>query len=231
MSDGQQTLNSAVVGTSNTYAMVFTDGTGNINGWFLILFVGNAAGSVIVSAGGVGQSPEDAGALVDTFNPPDYDLAGNETMSGTWTVGATPAALTMNLITTVQSMQIPQQGASLVSQLQTVASDISANNGQACQDLNAFENHVAAQTNKKITQSQANTIQAAASAISTARRGTVSSRKSLTPRRGGRCALGYGKFSAISIILCEIVATSSLEEFVRTMAVTCREGTRIMCVR
>ena len=39
------------------------------------------------------------------------------------------------------------------------------------------------------------------------------------------------QFSAISIILFAIRATSLFDEFVRTMAVTCRDGTRTMCVR
>jgi hypothetical protein len=39
------------------------------------------------------------------------------------------------------------------------------------------------------------------------------------------------QFPAISIIPCAIRATSLFEKFVNTIAVTLRDGTRIMCVR
>ena len=48
--------------------------------------------------------------------------------------------------------------------------------------------------------------------------------------RPGSCRVAP-QFPAILIILCAIRATSLFDEFVRTMAVTWRDGTRIMCVR
>ena len=73
-----------------------------------------------------------------------------------------------DLITLVQQMKIPAQGSSLTDQLQQVATDISAQSGKACGDLNAFANHVKAQTGKKITAAQAKQIQAAVASLASA---------------------------------------------------------------
>jgi hypothetical protein len=57
-------------------------------------------------------------------------------------------------------MNIQQQGRSLTQQLLIVLADIDNNTlGLSCLDLTAFADHVAAQTDKKITTAQAAQIQ------------------------------------------------------------------------
>ena len=78
-----------------------------------------------------------------------------------------PEVLTANLIATVTGMHI-QIVTSLTDQLHAVLNDIISNNGLACQDLNAFTNHVNAQTGNKITGAQAAIILAQVAKISAA---------------------------------------------------------------
>jgi hypothetical protein len=79
-----------------------------------------------------------------------------------------PAALIVSLILTrFQLGQLPDVGNSFVSQLQAVANDITSQNGQACEDLNAFAHHVKAQRGKKLTAAQADSILDAVARIMT----------------------------------------------------------------
>jgi hypothetical protein len=56
-------------------------------------------------------------------------------------------------------LNVPGLGNSLVAQITQVLSDLNnGTNGLACSDLQAFVNHVKAQTGKKITSAQAATI-------------------------------------------------------------------------
>ena len=95
-----------------------------------------------------------------------FDVGRIDNDPGTWTTP--PSTMVAILTTAVQNMQIPQQGTSLTDQLQHVETDINTQNGQACQDLKAFANHVKAQTGKTITTTQANQILTAAANIEAA---------------------------------------------------------------
>jgi hypothetical protein len=68
----------------------------------------------------------------------------------------TSAQMVLALSATVTTMNITALGTSLTDQLQLVETDLTANNGLACQDLVSFASHVMAQTGKKITMAQAN---------------------------------------------------------------------------
>jgi hypothetical protein len=81
------------------------------------------------------------------------------------------AAQISNLITLVNSFNLSPKGiqTSFVSQLQTVQSDLAANNtAQACSDLTSLINHVNAQSGKHLTTDQANQLLAAAGRIQAA---------------------------------------------------------------
>jgi hypothetical protein len=86
------------------------------------------------------------------------DLAGNS-VTGSFTIAVlTPAQATASTVTTIQNMNIQQGIAnSLVSQLQSALTSINAGkNTQAANQLDAFINHVQAQSGKHLTTSQAN---------------------------------------------------------------------------
>jgi len=171
MSDGQQTLSTAAH-PAGIIAKVSTDGSGQIIGpWLLVINVGNTANSGISSENEPPQNifVQDQGTLACCDPTVQGDLAINQFDAGTWGSGSPSAAQQVaSLITLVQQMNIPQQGISLIDQLQTVASDIAAQNGKACQDLSNFASHVTAQTGKKITAAQASQLQAAVASIGSA---------------------------------------------------------------
>lgn len=166
MHDGQQTLTSATA--CCTVAKVSTDGSGNIIGpWLVFINQGNTADSGIGTENEPPVNPfvQDSGVLACCDPTIHGDIAINQFNPGTWNSGsASPATQVSNLITLIQGMQIPQQGMSLISQLQQLLADINSS-GPACQDLNAFANHVQAQTGKKILTTQANQIMTADASI------------------------------------------------------------------
>ena len=80
----------------------------------------------------------------------------------------TSAQMVTALSATVQAMNIAALGTSLTDQLQVVQTDLTANNGLACQDLVNFASHVIAQTGKKITMAQTNQLLANVATIEAA---------------------------------------------------------------
>lgn len=172
MNDGHQTLSSAA-SPGGVIAKVSTDGNGQIIGpWLLVLNLGNTADSGIATENEPPVAPfvADSGTLACCDPTIQGDLASNQNTPGTWGNSSSPdpAQMVGNLITTVQQMNIPQQGTSLVDQLQRVQTDISTQNGLACQDLANFASHVKAQTGKKITAAQASQIQTAVASLAAA---------------------------------------------------------------
>jgi hypothetical protein len=166
MNDGHQTLTTPAAGV---IAKVSTDGSGQIIGpWLLVINLGNAADSGIASENEPPVNPfvQDQGTLACCDPAIQGDIGVNQHLPGTWGNNQpTPAQMVTDLITTVQQMKIPLQGTSLTDQLQQVATDITVQNGLACQDLNGFANHVAAQNGKKITAAQASQLLTAVAAL------------------------------------------------------------------
>jgi hypothetical protein len=170
LNDGHQTLISGTASAAGgLIAKVSTDAGGQIIGpWLLVINEGNAADSGIASENEPPVQPfvQDTGTLACCDPTIQGDIAINQFAAGTWGSGApSPAQQISSLITLVQQMQIPQQGTSLTDQLQQVATDITAQNGLACQDLNTFASHVKAQTGKKITTAQSNQILTAVASL------------------------------------------------------------------
>ena len=127
-------------------------------------FVSETATAGTFSSSGTGTCVVKASAAA-TLN----FLAGSNTQSVIISGTATsPAQMVANLITTLQGMNITGQGTSLSDQLNQIASDITANNGLACNDLLLFINHVKAQKGKKITVAQANILLVGAASIQAA---------------------------------------------------------------
>ena len=103
----------------------------------------------------VSESDLGGGAVDHSYIDPTPELAAIIGNPGTWVLlPPDPAELTGTLISTVIGMHI-QLGTSLTDQLNIVLQDLLNNNGLACQDLQAFVNHVKAQTGKMISRAQA----------------------------------------------------------------------------
>jgi hypothetical protein len=162
MSDGVQILDPAHPAAGNTVAsliLVSTDAGGQIIAPWVVstgeLSPANAPVSFITTfSEGVPR------CFIASVFPPQQDLAlsapnaaSNTAAPGTWSYPA-PSALTVMLQNQVLLNQIGP-GGSLFDKLTQVASDIAANNGQACPDLTGFANEVRAQSGKKISTSQA----------------------------------------------------------------------------
>jgi hypothetical protein len=157
ISDGVTTLDTAnlppALTDHTTIATVSTDARGAITGWTM----DETAGSI------TGYYTEHTSDQPATFAPPlapanDYGAfgavrfldVGESYEPGSWSFPQAPDLVSM-LLNQIQLGILPDIGHSLADQLQQVLTDIRTNNGQACQDLQAFVNHVKAQTGKKIS--------------------------------------------------------------------------------
>lgn len=173
MHDGHQTVTTAN-GPVGLIARVSTDGSGQISAWRLIINLGNAANSGVSTQNWFNTATSrnvmsDTGTLACCHPTIAGDIGRVSDNPGTWDSGApTPEQMVSGLITVLQEMNIPQQGASLTDKLQKILNDISTQNGLACTDLQGFENQVKAQTGKKITLAQASQLLAAAADIGAA---------------------------------------------------------------
>jgi hypothetical protein len=125
-------------------------------------FVSQTATTGTFSSSGTGT------CVVKASTPATTNFTAGSNTQNVIISAVSPAQLVTNLVTTVQGMNITGQGTSLTDQLNQVETDITTNNGLACQDLLLFVNHVKAQRGKKITIAQANQLLAAAAAIQAA---------------------------------------------------------------